>query len=144
MYDIFKNVINSKEYELKDILNKIDSFYIKSELTESQCIELKDLARQNAVPDHSYSTFDVQIQELYTLVYALQDAVKTLQNSTDPIVVEYPQWIQPTGAHNAYNIGDKITYIDGKKYKCLISGCVWGPDVYPTGWEEVVITSTVE
>ena len=23
---------------------------------------------------------------------------------------EYPEWVQPTGAHDAYNIGDKVTY----------------------------------
>ena len=34
-------------------------------------------------------------------------------------------------------IGDKITY-NGKKYVCKMNGCVWNPDEYPSGWEEVV------
>lgn len=50
---------------------------------------------------------------------------------------EYPEYKQPTGAHDAYNTGDKVTY-NGKKYICKMNGCVWAPDVYPAGWEEVV------
>lgn len=49
---------------------------------------------------------------------------------------EYPEYKQPTGAHNAYKIGDKITY-NGKHYECIFNGCVWSPDDYPQGWKEV-------
>lgn len=47
-------------------------------------------------------------------------------------VDEYPEWIQPTGAHDAYNIGDKVTY-NGQRYVCTINANVYAPDVY--GWE---------
>lgn len=50
---------------------------------------------------------------------------------TDP----YPEWIQPTGAHDAYNKGDKCSY-KGKHWICTIDGNVYAPDVY--GWEEVI------
>ena len=60
----------------------------------------------------------------------------TGEEPTEP-VEEYPEYVQPTGAHDAYNTGDKITY-NGKKYICKINGCVWDPDTYPAGWEEVV------
>lgn len=56
---------------------------------------------------------------------------------------EYPEFKQPSGAHDAYNTGDKITY-NGKKYVCQINGCVWAPDVYPQGWQEVVEEPTEE
>ena len=46
---------------------------------------------------------------------------------------EYPEWKQPTGAHDAYNIGDKCSY-NGKHYICATNGNVYAPDVY--GWEE--------
>lgn len=45
---------------------------------------------------------------------------------------EYPEWIQPTGAHNAYNTGDKVSY-NGKHYVCTIDANTYAPDVY--GWE---------
>ena len=46
-------------------------------------------------------------------------------------IEEYPEWVQPTGAHDAYNIGDKVTY-KGNHYVCDINGNVYAPDVY--GW----------
>lgn len=47
-------------------------------------------------------------------------------------VDEYPEWVQPTGAHDAYNIGDKVTY-NGQHYVCASDGNVYAPDVY--GWQ---------
>ena len=44
-------------------------------------------------------------------------------------------WKQPTGAHDAYNIGDIVEY-KGTLYKSLINGNVWAPDAYPQGWQE--------
>ena len=49
-------------------------------------------------------------------------------------VDEYPEWVQPTGAHDAYNTGDKVTY-NGKRYVCKSDANVYAPDVY--GWELV-------
>ena len=49
---------------------------------------------------------------------------------------EWPQWIQPTGAQDAYNIGDKVTYQE-HHYISTIDGNVWAPDAYPAGWEFV-------
>ena len=46
-------------------------------------------------------------------------------------VEEWPEWKQPTGAHDAYNAGDKCSYKD-KHYICDIDGNVYAPDVY--GW----------
>lgn len=45
-------------------------------------------------------------------------------------------WTQPTGAHNAYNTGDKVHYpnADGPIYVSKIDGNVWAPDAYPDGW----------
>ena len=47
-------------------------------------------------------------------------------------VDEYPEWVQPTGAHDAYNIGDKVTY-NGQHYVCTSDGNIYAPDVY--GWQ---------
>ena len=50
-------------------------------------------------------------------------------------VEEWPEFVQPTGAHDAYNTGDKVTY-NGKRYVSLIDGNVYSPGDYPAGWEE--------
>ena len=47
-------------------------------------------------------------------------------------VDEYPEWVQPAGAHDAYNIGDKVTY-NGQHYVCTSNANVYAPDVY--GWD---------
>ena len=49
---------------------------------------------------------------------------------------EWPEWVQPTGAQDAYNTGDKVTY-QGKHYISFIDGNVWSPSDYPAGWELV-------
>lgn len=46
----------------------------------------------------------------------------------------YPIWSKPSGAHDAYNMGDTVDY-NGKLYKSLIDGNVYSPDEYPSGWE---------
>ena len=48
---------------------------------------------------------------------------------------EFPEWVQPTGAQDAYNKGDKVTF-EGKHYMSLIDGNIWSPAAYPAGWEE--------
>lgn len=45
----------------------------------------------------------------------------------------WPEWVQPSGAHDAYNRGDKVSY-HGKRYICTADANVYAPGVY--GWEE--------
>lgn len=42
-------------------------------------------------------------------------------------------WIQPTGAHDAYNKGDIVNY-NGTLYQSLIDGNTYSPEAYPAGW----------
>ncbi len=51
----------------------------------------------------------------------------------DP-TVEYPEWSQPLGAHDAYALGDKVAH-NGKHWVSTAANNVWEPGVY--GWEEV-------
>lgn len=49
---------------------------------------------------------------------------------------EYPEFKQPTGAHDAYAKGDKVTF-EGKKYVSLIDANTWSPSAYSQGWQLV-------
>ncbi len=40
-------------------------------------------------------------------------------------------WVQPTGAHDAYNVGDQVTH-NGDTWSSTVAGNVWEPGVY--GW----------
>ena len=44
-------------------------------------------------------------------------------------VDEWPEWVQPTGAHDAYHRGDKVSY-NGKHYICTSYANVYAPGVY--------------
>lgn len=46
---------------------------------------------------------------------------------------EWPEWVQPTGAHDAYAAGDKCSH-NGKHWVSNVNGNVWEPGVY--GWDE--------
>lgn len=48
---------------------------------------------------------------------------------------EWPEWVQPTGAQDAYRIDDKVSH-NGKHWVCTVDYCVYEPGVY--GWTEVV------
>lgn len=47
-----------------------------------------------------------------------------------------PEWKQPAGQHDAYQMGDLVTF-QGATYRSLINANVWSPAVYPAGWERV-------
>ena len=49
---------------------------------------------------------------------------------------EIPEWVQPGGAHDAYDIGDKVRF-NGKVYESQINANVYSPAEYPAGWAEV-------
>lgn len=146
MYDIFKAVIESGNYELSDMLTKIDTVWVQGGITEEQRTELIELARTNADPEQSYAPLQKQIDTLFENTAELAEKVVSLESRVtaleggelepEPEPEEYPPYTQPTGAHDAYNTGDKITY-NGKKYVCKMDGCVWTPDAYPAGWQLV-------
>lgn len=49
----------------------------------------------------------------------------------------YPIFSKPTGAHDAYALGDIVEF-EGVLYKSLINGNIWSPTEYPQGWEVYV------
>ena len=87
----------------------------------------------------SYSVGD-RVQYNSILYRCVQ--VHTSQNDWTPDVTpalwvivsieEFPEWIQPTGAHDSYNKGDKVSY-NGKHYICTVDSNVYAPGVY--GWD---------
>lgn len=47
---------------------------------------------------------------------------------------EWPEWVQPTGAHDAYAAGAKVKH-GGKRWVSDVEANVWEPGAY--GWTEV-------
>lgn len=89
----------------------------------------------------TYGTNSVGDPQLYRVVQDhtsqadwAPDATASLYSSIGITDAGYPIWSQPTGAHDAYNIGDIVDY-NGTLYKSLIDGNVYSPEAYPAGWE---------
>lgn len=61
-----------------------------------------------------------------------EDAPSLWTRIADP-AQEWPEWIQPTGAHNAYAQGAKVSH-NGKHWISDVGANVWEPGVY--GWTE--------
>ena len=130
MINAIKNVIQNKDYKLEELLYKINKMYIESRITEKEKEELDSLERANAKAENNYD-IQKQIDELRARVEALEG------NTQEETTEEYQEFKQPTGAHDTYNIGDKIIF-NNKKYICKLDNCVWSPDTYPQAWEEIV------
>ncbi|AXY81210.1 hypothetical protein AVP_94 [Aerococcus phage vB_AviM_AVP] len=47
-----------------------------------------------------------------------------------------PEFKQPTGAHDAYSLGDLVLY-NGSTYESTIANNVYSPDAYPQGWTKL-------
>lgn len=111
-------------------------------LTDTDALEAVELFEHWAV-DTAYA-LDVRVSyqnKLYKCVQA-----HTSQEGWEPPNVpalwtevakpgEIPVWKQPTGAQDAYMIGDKVHFpdADGPVYESMVDNNVWSPADY--GWE---------
>lgn len=130
---IFENIIKRGGYDLASLLKKIDAYHIEGKLTDAERDELYAQARQT--PEAQYEV-KAEIERLWAAIRALRadQSTETPETPAD----EWPEYVQPTGAHDAYNLGDPITY-NGLRYRCAMDNCVWSPDVLPDAWEAVSI-----
>ena len=65
----------------------------------------------------------------------------TKQGDQQPTEPETPtnnikDFVQPTGAHDAYGKGDKVRF-NGKVYESVIDNNTYSPSEYPAGWKEI-------
>ncbi|MDO4387326.1 MAG: hypothetical protein Q4E18_15135 [Clostridia bacterium] len=126
MKEMFEQVIQLGNYDLKTLLDRIDQYHIEGRLTDEERLDLIMQARKGAEPEYDYAG---EINALWAAVRALQ------QNVSPPVEDEWPEFVQPTGAGTAYQVGDKITF-RGEKYICVLAHCVWSPADYPAGWQK--------
>ena len=125
--EMFEQVIQLGNYDLKTLLDRIDQYHIEGRLTDEERLDLIMQARKGAEPEYDYAG---EINALWAAVRALQ------QNISPPTEEdEWPEFVQPTGAGTAYQVGDKVTF-RGEKYICVLAHCVWSPADYPAGWQK--------
>lgn len=127
---IFEQTIQRGGFDLAEMLERIDLYNVEAKLTDEERESLYALARQHAAPRYNY---DSEIEAIWAAIRELQQAQEE-GGGTEP-TDEWPEYVQPTGAHDAYGVGDKITW-NGKRYICIFANCVWSPADYPAGWQE--------
>ena len=120
--------------------------YIEKEsvnLTDEEALNNVDVFPNWAI-DVSYETGDrVRYQEvLYKVLQAhvsqedwTPDVAVSLFVRVDDPGEEWPEWVQPTGAQDAYAMGAKVSHNE-KHWISLIDANVWEPtEAVPTLWE---------
>lgn len=129
MQKIIEKVINSKNFELSDMLKKIDTLWVQGSIDDTVRKTLSDLARNNANTQNSLDVL-AKLEELDKRVKALEEA------GNEETTEEYPTFEVGKWYYN----GDKIAF-EGKNYVCTAPegvACVWSPTEYPTYWEELL------
>ncbi|MED9882334.1 MAG: hypothetical protein UFD80_06685 [Blautia sp.] len=159
MYEIVKNVIDSKRYALGDMLKKIDTLWVQGDITDEQKNELVTLAQTNADPENSNAPLQKQIEEiakkhlvLEETVTALSATVQKIKETVEsggtvvpdpepPVTEEYPAWEPYNGIPPVpYQVGSKVTH-NGKKWESMVPNNVWEPGAFGVDqniWKEVV------
>lgn len=126
MYNSVLIVIQSGEYNLSDLTKKIDTLWLKSYLTDDERESLIKLAIEKASPDAGLPSFSERMAALEKRVSKLEG---NLSSGGDSGSSDWPEWVQPTGAHDAYAKGSQVTH-HGEKYVSQIDANVWEPGVF--------------
>ena len=137
MYNTMKSVIKAGGFDLETVLDRIRYYHAAGKLTNEEMEELFSEARGKAVETIGIDA-KAEILALWDAVHELQRqiAVSNTEEPSEPVEEEVPEYVQPTGAHDAYNEGDMVRF-NGKVWRCIMNNCVWNPEAYPAGWEEV-------
>ena len=129
MQKIIEKVIESKNFELSDMLRKIDTLWVQGSINEETRKMLSDKARNNATLDKSF--------DILSKLEELDKRLKALENKgTEETEETYEEFV----AGKWYYNGNKISF-DGKNYVCIApdgATCVWNPAEYPAYWEELL------
>ena len=162
MYESVADVIGAGGYDLAEMLHRIDVLYARGSLTEEESAGLIALAREEADQSAAYAPLadrvtaievwereakldiadlDADLDSLDARVSALEAGEPRPDPEPEPEPGdEYPAWVKPTSAEDAYYRGDGMTYTDGKRYVCIAPegyGVAYGPDALPDMWELV-------
>lgn len=132
MQNIIDKVIESKNFELSDMLKKIDTLWVQGSINEETKKRLADKARNNANVQNSFDIV-AKLEELDKRIKALEEAGTNTETE------------EPTESYEEYTVGkwyyngNKVSF-DGKNYNCIAPEgvvCVWSPTEYPAYWEEI-------
>ena len=113
---------------------------MSAELPDSDAFDAAELFPMWALKDYAVGDRVQYEGNLYKCIQAhtahsdwTPDTAVSLWVKVDDPAVEWPEWHQPQGAHDAYAMGDKVSHNE-KHWISDVDANIWEPGVY--GWSE--------
>lgn len=161
MKEIIQNVINSGVFNLTDILKKIDTLWVQSQLSDEERTQLIQMAQDKADPTHGHidiqdqvdilfgraDSLDKSVADITATIETIKKAISGMGGSvTDPEPEpepgddEYPEWTAwPGYGAILWQNGSKCSH-NSKKWVSRVDNNIWEPGgmgVSEAIWEEV-------
>ena len=148
--DKYNKILTSQNYDEvyakgEELFNKLSKSIVLNNASDEQAYIMRYMFNEFNANGFAYKTGDrfMYNNKFYKVLqdHASQsdwtpDTASSLYVEIADPSNEYPEFKQPTGAHDAYTKGSKITF-EGKHYISLIDANVYNPTVYPAGWSLV-------
>ena len=130
----FRKLINANLHATRKLI-RVD------ELDENELLDMIDLYESYEI-GKSYQTDDIFKYEdkLYKVIQEHTSQEDWIPSELPALYLNLmpenviPEWVQPTGGHDAYKKGDKVTF-EGKVYESLIDNNAYSPDADPASWK---------
>ena len=131
----FETLVLSKDLSKEqqdNILNQYKPYQVGKDYEENEKFTYKGKVYEVIQAHRSQTTW---LPESTPALYKeyLNVEIQNQDGSTTEVVAEFKQ---PTGAHDAYNKGDKVLF-KGKIYQSKIDANTFSPEQFADGWEEV-------
>lgn len=149
MYNMIKEVIHARGYNLAEMTNKIEKRCLENRISEEERDELLALANQNAMPENEKAPLQRQIDVLFENLLEMAAEIKDLKERLLKVeggeVVpeekeEYPKWQKWDGIGPIpYQTGSKCAH-NGSNYVSQVNNNIWepgAPGVYENIWKKV-------
>ena len=140
MFETVQTIINSGDYDLADLSERIKTLYALGELTEDEMTQLLDSAAANANQDAMLPDMSERVGALETRIAAVEERVGKLEaggvepGEPEQPADEWPEWVRPTSKDMQYRKGDKVTF-NGQHYVCVKNNVSSSPDEDSKSWQ---------
>lgn len=127
MYNVIKAAINTGDYKLEGMLERIRTFAARGLVSPDEMTELEELAREKATVRGD--------TDLFEKLAELEKRVRALEENSMSDAEEYPEYTPGKW----YRKGDRCSE-NGMNYICTAPDgvvCTWSPSGYPSYWEAV-------
>lgn len=116
--------------------------YIVSNATDEEKLSLIDIFPHWEVNKDYQQNDEFQYEDnIYRVLQNHQSQAHWLPSESPSLYVNInnkvsiQDFVQPTGVHDAYMIGDEVIF-EGYVWQSIIDNNVWSPSDYPQGWQK--------